>query len=233
MIVSISQPAYLPWLGYFDRLRRSDVAVVLDHVQLERRGFTHRNKILNQGKPMWLSIPLNKKGNFQTTINEITVNNDEKWQHKHWQTILQCYKKAPHFIELKNELASFYEKDWVLLNELLKSMTPFWMGKLGIDTPMVFSSEIELQHTKSDLILELCRKQKATKYLSGPFGRDYLETKSFQDAGIEIIYHDYEHPVYRQQSDNFEPFLSILDLMANHGDESLSLLAAGSPVKKA
>ena len=225
MIVSISQPAYLPWLGYFDRLRRSDVAVVLDHVQLERRGFTHRNKILNQGKAMWLSIPLNKKGNYEAAINEITINNTEKWQRKHWQTLSQCYKKAPFFKEFKDQLSWFYEQEWSLLNELLKAMTPFWMEYLGLETPLVFSSEMKTKQVKSDLILEICQSLNATQYLSGPFGREYLDQKSFEAEGIEIIYHDYDHPVYEQLSESFEPYLSVIDLVANHGKEGLQKLS--------
>ena len=63
IILTITQPAFLPWLSYFQRINKSDVVVFLDHVQFERRGHVHRNKILNQNKEHWISLPLKKKGN--------------------------------------------------------------------------------------------------------------------------------------------------------------------------
>lgn len=81
MIVSINQPAYLPWLGYFDRIARSDIHVVLDHVQFEKNSFTNRNKIRTKEGSAWLTIPLSTKGKF----GNLEIRNLEFASHGGWE----------------------------------------------------------------------------------------------------------------------------------------------------
>ena len=54
MKISINQPAYIPWLGYFDRIDYADIHIVLDHVQFEKNSFTNRNKITSNNGPIGL-----------------------------------------------------------------------------------------------------------------------------------------------------------------------------------
>ena len=65
----------------------------------------------------------------------------------------------------------------------------------------------------------------ATSYISGEMGRDYLETKLFQDAGIEVLFEKFEHPVYRQIHGEFIPYLSIIDVLFNEGGNTKTILA--------
>ena len=64
MIISINQPAYLPWLGYFERIAMSDLHIVLDHVQFEKGSFTNRNKVRTGDDAAWLTVPLATKGSI-------------------------------------------------------------------------------------------------------------------------------------------------------------------------
>jgi len=74
LIVSINQPAYLPWLGYFNRVANSDLHVVLDHVQYEKNSFTNRNKIRTAQGFSWLTLPLKTKGKFgNLAINTVEI----------------------------------------------------------------------------------------------------------------------------------------------------------------
>jgi hypothetical protein len=83
---------------------------------------------------------------------------------------------------------------------------------------------MEVSGQKDELILNLCRIEKVKTYISGPFGRDYLDEEKFAAAGIDIRYQDYEHPVYPQLYPGFEPYMSGIDLLFNHGPESLRML---------
>ncbi len=225
MIVSIAQPAYLPWLGYFDRIHRSDLAIILDDVQFERRGFTHRNQIKGQDGSLWLTVPVNRKGNFYRNINKLTVNNDSNWRKKHWNRIRHCYSKAPFWPKYASVLEQLFQHDRLDLASLLTDSTAQLFCMLGIKTKTVFSSEMKAGGIKSERILNLCLEVGAKVYVSGPFGRDYLDAASFSRAGIKLMYHDYQHPTYTQLYKGFCPFMSVIDLLFNHGPDSLRKLS--------
>ena len=98
MIISINQPAYLPWLGYFERIERSDIHIVLDHVQFEKNTFVNRNKIRTKDNVIWLTVPLSTKGKFgKLQINNLEIASQINWQRKHWQTIRTCFSRAKYF----------------------------------------------------------------------------------------------------------------------------------------
>ena len=80
--VFIHQPDFIPWLGYFKKLYLCDEFIILDDVQFNRRGFTHRDKILTSDGPSWLTIPIKKKGNFKTNINQVLIDNSTNWKKK-------------------------------------------------------------------------------------------------------------------------------------------------------
>lgn len=227
MIVSISQPAYIPWLGYFDRIHKSDVAVVLDSVMLERSSktrFTNRNKIKTEQGWTWLTIPVKTAGLGQPLIRDVLVDNDQDWCQKHWRTIKHSYSKSPFFQDHYGWFEQFYSKRWISLNDLLETTTGYLLRSLGITTPTVSSTNLSAIGQKADLILNICKELGATKYISGPFGREYLNLSSFDAAGIEVIFHDYEHPQYKQTYGGFQPFMSTIDLLFNHGPKSLEIL---------
>jgi hypothetical protein len=233
MIVSINQPAYLPWLGYFDRIARSDLHIVLDHVQFEKGSFTSRNKILTAGGPVWLSVPVKTKGLCGlVTIKELEIDNLKDWRKSHWQSIKQTYSKASFFNEYGAEIEKVYAHEFHGLCQLNWELTSLLVRFLDIKTPLVRSSEMTARGCKDALVLALCEEAKATTYLSGPLGRDYLNPEDFASRGLGLQYHDYKHPTYGQNhlkrklnaTRSFEPYMCILDLLFNEGPESLKIL---------
>jgi hypothetical protein len=185
VIVSIAQPCYLGWRGYFDRIRQSDLHVVLDHVQLEKGGFTNRTRIMQRdGRVMWLTIPVDKG----QPINETRVMN-ERWRKKHCRALEQAYGFS---FPLPSDPGN-------LLEVLIRSSQAIARRLGGVWPSMTMSSYLggSALGAKSDLVLNLCREVGATVYLSGPYGRDYLDLPSFDAAGIEVRWHDYpvEQPV--------------------------------------
>ena len=226
MIVSIMQPAYLPWLGYFDRIARADLHVVLDHVRIEKRGFTRRNRVRTPEGWGWLSVPVLTKGRSREVgIDELRIANDSDWARKHRETIRRCYSGAAYFDEYFPTLSGLLDRKWDRLVELCGAVADWQLGAFGIGTPHVLSSSFGLASTKGELILDLCREVGATTYLSGPFGRDYLVEERFTEAGIAIVYHDYEHPVYPQRFAGFEPYMAAIDLLFEHGPASAATIA--------
>ncbi|MCW5824481.1 MAG: WbqC family protein [Cyanobacteria bacterium TGS_CYA1] len=224
-LVSISQPAYLPWLGYFARIAESDLHIVLDHVQLEKRSFTVRNRIRTANGWNWLTVPVKTKGKgFDLPINRIEIQNEKNWRNEHYQSIKHAYAKTRFFNEHKQFFESFYHQDWQMLFDLCREQTSYLLKAFEINTPIISSTQLNSNFFKDDLILDLCKKVECSTYISGPFGRDYICEKKFEDAGIKVIYHDYSHPVYKQRWEPFEPYMSAIDLLFNHGPVSKRIL---------
>ena len=201
MTVSIMQPAYLPWLGYFDRLNQSDIHIVLDHVNLDSNSktkFANRNKVRTPESWTWLTVPLKSKGKHGNLyLNEAEICDASPWRRKHWQTLKSCYSRSPFFLKHFHFLEQMYQLDWRLLIDLIDKSTSYLKSSLGITCHTIKSSEIGVVGDKSELILNLCKAVGAKKYISGPFGKEYLNHKPFEVAGIELSFHDYNHPEYK------------------------------------
>ncbi len=219
MIVSIHQPAYLPWLGYFDRISASDLFVFLDSVQFEKNSFTNRNRIKTAKGALWLTVPVLSQGHLQKRLVDIKIDGTQNWKRKHLRAIEQNYSKAPFFADRFDRLVGSYGCETDGLAEFCYRQLQFWLGELSISTPVVRASELDVAGSKSDLIVALCKRLGATAYLSGPFGRDYLQEDSFAEAGIAIRYHEYSHPTYRQLFGEFIPSLAVVDYWLNAAPE--------------
>ena len=225
MILSINQPAYLPWLGYFHRIAISDAHVVLDSVQFEKNSYVNRNKVRTRTGWCWLTVPLRTSGKFgNLAINQLEIANERGWAAKHWATLRLNYAKAPFFDEHAHFFKAIYRREWRNLGELTHETTEYLLNVLAIQTRLYFSSKQEVSGKKDELILNLCRKLGATVYLSGPLGRNYLREELFREQGIAVRYHDYHHPTYPQAHPGFEANMTVLDLLFNAGPQSLEIL---------
>ena len=229
MIVSINQPAYLPWLGYFHRMAISDLHIVLDHVQFEKNSFSNRNRIRTPTGSCWLTVPLRTKGKFGgLSLNTVEIADDARWEAKHHATLAQNYAKAPFYAANAAAVADWYRHPWKRLLDLTRETTRYQLDALGIKIPVLFSSEMGVAGSKDELVRNLCKEVGATVYLSGPLGRDYLRLDLFSSVDIRVVFHDYVHPTYRQTYPGFEPSMATLDLLFNHGPESLRVIRSGN-----
>ena len=227
MIVSINQPAYLPWLGYFERIARSDLHVVLDHVQFEKNSYINRNKIRSKNGVNWLTVPVSTKSQFgNLDICNLELAGPNTWKRKHWESLRMSYSRAPFFDQYKLPYQQIYSQEWSGFMPFLRALLNQHILDLGIKTPLVFSSDMPTSGHKSGLILDICKSLGATTYLSGLHGQSYIDNKAFIDNSITVKYQDYKHPVYPQAWPGFEPYLGILDLLFNQGMGSLQIIMA-------
>lgn len=225
MIISINQPAYLPWLGYFHRIAISDLHIVLDHVQFEKNSFNNRNKVRTKEGWCWLTVSLRTKGKFgRLFINQLEISHNSRWAKKHWDTIRFNYAKAPYFAQHAPFFERVYSQRWDYLIDLMREITNYLLDAFQLKTPLLFSSEMEIEGKKGGLVLNICHAVGANVYISGPVGRNYLSEQLLQEAGIRVIYQDYNHPTYPQVYPGFEPYMSAIDLLFNCGPNSMEIL---------
>jgi len=221
-ILSIRQPGYLPFIGFFKKIQATNVFVFLDDVQYTRSDFDNRNKIRTQDDSMWLTIPIfNKTGQ---TLNEVKIDYSKKWVSKHKSSIEYNYEKAPYFEEYWKDIELIFDKSWEKLIELNMELINYFITKLEIKTKTVFSSELNINKTGSEKLLEICKDLQVDTYLSGEFGRNYLDTNLFEQENIKVIFEKFEHPTYDQTFDGFVKNMSIIDLLFNEGQNAKNIL---------
>lgn len=222
MILSAHQPAYLPWLGYFDKIARADMFIYLDTVQFEKNSFINRNQIKTPQGALWLTIPVKTRGHTSASLRTTEIDDSQPWRIKHLKSIEMNYRKSPRFDECFPKIQTLLNMPESNLADYCFYQLQFWLSELAIDTRIVRSSELPISSAKSDLVLDLCRYFGAQHYLSGALGRDYLVVEDFRKAGISIEYQSFNPPVYPQLWGDFIPYLGILDWWMNGGKLSVS-----------
>ena len=224
MRVTILQPSYLPWLGFFEQMSRSDKFVLLDDVQYTRRDWRNRNRIRVRENWIWLTVPVQQKSRFSQSLLETRIDNSVSWRRKHLETLRQHYCKAPFFEKYFPRCQQVYEKDWTFLFDLCLETINLIKEEMGIETPLLRSSEMKPGGEKTERLVSICRELGATHYLSGESGSNYIAEEDFSSQGIALEYQNYEHPVYPQRYTGFVPHLSAIDLLFNCGEQSLGIL---------
>jgi hypothetical protein len=218
VIIAIHQPQFMPWLGYFDKMDQVDAFVLLDNVQYKKNEFQNRNRIKTPQGPQWLTVPVSYK--FPALINEVTVRAGDPWRRKHQQTLVANYAKAPYWAEFSDSLRDLYAVESTSLAEVNRASVAWLQKELGIDTPLVAASEMDLSEEPTQRLLDICSEFGASTYLAGVDGRKYMELDRFEAAGIEVVFQGFEHPNYSQLHGEFTSHLSALDLLFNCGPES-------------
>jgi WbqC-like protein family len=224
--VVVLQPGYLPWLGFFDQVRRSDVFVFLDSAQFDRHGWRNRNRIKGEdGGAQWLTVPVRHDGT--QPISDVRIDGRMPWARKHVQAIRQCYRRAPYLDRYLPELDAALHLGWDRIAELDIAVGRLMCGWLGLEPTFVRSSDLGLPGRRSELLLQCCLHFGATRYLSGTAAKSYLDVDLLARHGVEVLWQDYSHPTYPQQHDGFVPYLSALDVLLNCGERSAEIIAGG------
>lgn len=234
MIVAAHQPNFMPWLGYFDKMRKADLFIVVDHVQMERQGFQNRTKIKTGEGPRWLTVPV-VQASRDETIAEKRVDNSRdgrfRWGRKAMETLVHAYRGAPHFAAWEPALRSVFDAGWDRLAPLNEALIELCRDGLGIKTPLVRSSQLGTSGAKSEMVLNMCRAVGAEAYLAGSgASRGYLDVAAFERAGIRVLWQEFSHPRYVQRPPGagFEERMTAFDLLFNCGPAAAEILA-GAP----
>jgi hypothetical protein len=229
MKVAIMQPTYLPWLGYFGLMQSVDVFILLDFVQFARRSWQQRNQIKTANGPLWLSVPVQSKGKRDQLISEAEIDYGHDFPRSHQKSIEANYKKSAHFDLYSPALFNILNAKNQYLSELTIQLI-YWLKEvLGIKTNIRLASEFTKNGAKADLLASICEEVNATEYISPPGSKDYLdESDAFSKCNIPVRYFDFKHPCYAQRFGAFLPYMSIIDLLFNCGEDSLSLIQAES-----
>ena len=229
MIVAIHQPHFLPWLGFLQRMAQADVFVLLDHVQFERRNYQNRTMIRMDGEARWSTVPVIQRSQKERIVEKLVDNRlggARGWGPGHLRTLKHAYRDAPFLGHYAPQLRNVFEAEWERLVDLNQAALDFLREAFDIRTPLVRSSELDVEGARGELILDICRAVGADTLLAGMGGsRGYLDTGAFARAGVRVEFQQFRHPVYRQCGPQpFLPGLSAVDALFNCGPVSRAML---------
>ncbi len=218
-VVAIHQPNFLPWLGYFDKIARADVFVLLDDVEFSKGSYTNRVRILVNGEPKWLTVPVDRGGGSTQPISEVRIREDGRWRQKAVETIRHAYARAEHFDEAFAVVEPLLGEGTDLLAELNESGIRELARRLAPGAELVRSSSLGTGGRATDRLIEIVGAVGGDAYLGGGGAGGYQEDEKFERSGIELIGQEFGHPDYPQAADEPVHGLSVVDALMSCGFE--------------
>jgi WbqC-like protein family len=216
---AIIQPSFIPWKGYFDIIHDVDVFVFLEDVQYTTRDWRNRNRIKTPGGTKWISVPV--VGGINQLIYEARIDYSQDWRETHIKTIHHSYAASPFYESYRDQLFAVYKKKFETISELNIFATKLISRLLGIDVEYVRSTDLHPEGAKDNKLIDICNQIGADVYLSGPTAQKYIDATKFDKADILLVYKNYHgYPAYRQLWGDYDPYVSIIDLLFNCGENS-------------
>jgi hypothetical protein len=227
-LVAVHQPNFFPWLGYFDKLARVDVFILLDDAQfpkMSRGTWVNRVRLLINGSPAWMTVPVDRSYHGAREIREMRINESVRWRNKMTKTIEASYGKASHFAEVFGAISELIQNptDGLAAYNTAAIRALASALRLGPDK-LVSSSELGVQQTGTERLVSLVKAVDGGAYLAGGGAAGYQEDELFAEAGIGLVAQEFRHPSYPQTVEPAVEGLSVIDALMNCGFEGTAAL---------
>lgn len=227
-MVAIHQPNFFPWLGYFDKIIKSDIFVFMDDVAYPKSGsgnWSNRVKLLVQGQSQWWGVPIVRNSGVQI-IRDVQLASSNLHFKKMIRTLEFNYKRCPFFEENFEWLSSMVLRETKCLSEYNILNIREIVERLNIKANFILQSSLETQKASTEVLIEITKKVGGTSYLCGGGATGYQDDEKIVHSGIELVYQKFQHPKYLQHNnkEDFIPGLSIIDSLMNRGLEGTKQL---------
>lgn len=218
-LVVIHQPDFMPYLGFFQRLVQADIYIVMDNVQYVRgsKTQTSRDKIKTVKGEKWINVGI-QKPEYKCRIDEVRLLREEQWRKRSLNLIRENYRKADYFNEVYPYIERLYSLEYDRMIDFNMASIYMLIELFMIDSLEIkYASELSVSGKSNELIINLVKAVGCHRYLSGIGAKNYYNPVLYEEAGIEVIWQKFDHPVYKQQFGEFIPYLSSIDLLLNCG----------------
>lgn len=225
--VVISQSMYFPWCGLLEQVRMADLFVHYDDVQYAR-GFFSRVQIKTDSGVKWLSVPLRDQHRGQT-IDECRIDYSIDWRRKHLALLKQAYRKAAYADSMLSVVEDVFSIQHEFLGSLSRASIHALTHAFGLSKPsFIHSADLGITGLSSQRLLDIIKRLGGTVYLTGHGALKYLDHSIFECQNIQVRYMDYEFIPWPQLHGSFTPYVSALDVLANLGPDSASVLQSNT-----
>lgn len=228
MIVVGHQPQYIPHIAYFQKIAQGKILVYIDNVQFSKQSWQQRTLIKSTNRPLFLTIPVKKSGRSSQNINQ-TIIIDDGWRKKHWKSITMSYSKTPFFLLYSDQLEEIYSKEWVILSDFTVTLTQFLIKQIGLEFEEVYlGSTLGIEGTKTDLLIDICKKTGSKIFLSGLGAKAYVDEQKFLDAQLSHQFCKQFSTTYQQYGNNFLGGMAAIDALFMYGPNTINLIRGQS-----
>jgi hypothetical protein len=220
-VVAIHQPTFFPWLGYFDKIARSDVFVFLDSVQASKTGgsWLNRVRLAVNGEARWVTAPIDRSYHGVRLVKEIEFGSTP-WRDQVTKTLTSAYGRAAHYGETMQLIEPLILNPDNNLARFNHAAVMAIVSALKLDLRrFVMSSTLGLEGQNNDLLAAITRAVGGDTYLCGGGASEYFDEPPFADAGIEVRYQNFQHPQYGQPSGQMIAGLSVIDALMHCGSD--------------
>ena len=223
-IVAIHQPNFFPWLGFFDKIIKSDHFVFFDDVYLSKKGgtWTNRVQVIISNNKNWLTVPIDRNFSGQKKINQIKIKNEINWREKLIKSLELNYLKHPFYNEIYPIISALINIEYLVEFNIQAIKIILENLELTLDK-LVLSSELNQSGSSNQLLVNITESLKSKIYMCGGGAENYQNETVFEENDIKLIYQNFLHPTYPQYNqDKFIEGLSIIDCLMNLGWEKTS-----------
>lgn len=223
-IAAIHQPNFFPWLGYFDKIVRSDIFIFLDDVQFSKKGGTWSNrmklKVAQESK--WMTAAVDRSYQGTRLVSEMRFQEDTRWKDKLLRTMEQSYSKAPFFEDGLGFFSPLIFNNESCLATYNSSAILAIAKRLGISREKFeWSSRLIHEGQSNQLLASLTRAVDCDTYMCGGGAEGYQDEDFFENAGIQLLHQEFRHPEYPQVGGAFQAGLSVIDAFMNIGENGV------------
>lgn len=227
MILSANQPYFAPFPGFFYKVLKSDLFVILDDVQFPQgTTWISRNRFKSHQGFLWITIPVWKRGLGLQKISDIRICHEGRWAKKHLESLRTAYQNAPYLSEHRELLEQMFSEKNEKLIDLNLSVIRYLMKTLDIRTQTVLLSDLDVSSTGNRRLVDICKKTGASQFLAQAPAKKFIDEKLFLEEGVELTFFTPPTPIYPQLWGDFLANLSILDLVLNCGPKAREILVS-------
>jgi hypothetical protein len=218
MKLAIMQPYFFPYIGYWQLIHAVHRFVIYDDVNYIKGGWVNRNRILINGGPAYITVPLHHPSPFRR-ICDTTLQPSTSWRDSQVRMLETTYRRAPRFAVVFPVVERLIRHETDSLPEYLAYQLRTLAAFMGIETEFVSSSR---RYANSNLpgqarLLDICCREGATTYINPAGGRELYDPSAFRTFGIDLRFIVMRSFQYRQRSKGFVPRLSIIDALMEIG----------------
>lgn len=211
MKLAIMQPYFLPYIGYFQLMKATDMFVYYDDVTFIKQSWINRNRILLNEKEYLFTLELEGASSFRNIACTGVGNNRSKLL----QTFIQAYRKAPYFNDAEPLLNSIFSSTEKNLPDYIVETHKLLFNYLGVEARTIKSSAIPKDNCLKgqDKVIEICKIMGADEYINSQGGKKLYSQWDFRENGITLSFLQPNEIRYEQFGNEFIPWLSVIDII--------------------